>query len=311
VRLLGPGDEQALERFLRTQSDSSLLMLSNLASAGIEDLGEDYQGSYAAAFSGQDITSVAAHYWNGCLLLQAPNGGAELAALALAASGRPLKGILGPAPQVAALRRELKLLSQPCRIQNDEDLMGVDFAALRVPEALESIDLRVRLARSSELDLLVNWRVAFAAEALGDKDSPDLRAQTRAEIARWQAAKVNLVLEQRGRLVATCSIIADYGTSIQLGTVWTPPPLRGRGFARCLVAGALLRARGKGKTRAVLITSNPAAKRAYRAVGFQVLGAYSLVLFRDALRFTLPKPPMSLAQPKARQGQLAKTRGAA
>jgi RimJ/RimL family protein N-acetyltransferase len=286
-------------------------MLSNLASAGIEDFGEDYQGSYAAAFSGRDITSVAAHYWNGCLLLQAPNGGAELAALALAASRRPLKGILGPAPQVAALRRQLKLLSQPCKIQNDEDLMGVDFAALRVPEALESIDLRVRLARSSELDLLANWRVAFAAEALGDKDNPDLRAQTRAEIARWQAAKVNLVLEQRGRLVATCSIIADYGTSIQLGTVWTPPPLRGRGFARCLVAGALLRARGKGKTRAVLITSNPAAKRAYRAVGFQVLGAYSLVLFRDALRFTLPKPPMSLAQPKARQGQLAKTRGAA
>ena len=311
MRLLVPGDEQALERFLRMQSDSSLLMLSNLASAGIEDFGEDHQGSYAAAFSGRDITSVAAHYWNGCLLLQAPKGGAELAALALAASGRPLKGILGPAPQVAALRRELKLLSQPCRIQNDEDLMGVDFAALRVPEALESIDLRVRLARSSELDLLVNWRVAFAVEALGDKDSPDLRSQTRAEIARRQAAKVNLVLEQRGRLVAACSIIADYETSIQLGTVWTPPPLRGRGFARCLVAGALLRVRGKGKTRAVLITSNPAAKRAYRAVGFQVLGAYSLVLFRDALRFTLPKPPLSLARPKECQGQLAKTRGAA
>lgn len=311
MRLLRPGDEQALERFLKTQSDSSLLMLSNLASAGIEDSGGDYQGSYAAAFSGKDVTSVAVHCWNGCLLLQAPEDGSALAALALSASGRSLKGILGPAAQVARLRREMKLLSQPCGTQDDEDLMGLDLATLRVPEALESIDQRVRLARSSELDLLLNWRVAFAEEALGAKNSPGLRMQAREEIARWQAAKVNLVLEHRGRLVASCCIIADHGTSLQLGAVWTPPALRGRGFARCLVAGALCRARDKGKTRAVLITANPAARRAYQALGFQVLGAYSLVLFRDALRFILPKPPVPLVQPETRQGQLAKTRGAA
>lgn len=311
MRLLRAGDEQALARFLRTHSDSSLLILSNLAASGLEDRGARYQGSYAASFCGRNIAAVAAHYGNGWLLLQAPEQGGALASLALAASGRPLRGLLGPAAQVAALRRDLKLRVQPCSFQSDENLMGLDLADLVLPAALESRDLRVRLARSSELDLLINWRVAFVQEALNAEENEALRAQAREEVARWQTEKGNLVLERRGRLVASCSVIGDHEASLQLGAVWTPRALRGRGFARCLIAGTLARARDKGKRRAVLITSNPAAERAYQAVGFQVLGAYSLVHFKTPLQFALPKPPQPMSRAAPRQAQLAKSRGAA
>ena len=311
MRLLRAGEERALERFLAAHSDSSLLMLSNLQAAGLEDRGARYQGSYAACFHGRAIAAAAAHYGNGMLLLQAPVSAARLAALAMAASGRPVKGLLGPSDQVAALRRELRLQDQACELDTEEDLMALDLFALQVPQALQGGDLRVRLARSSELDLLANWRVTFAEEALGARNGPELRAQAREEVARWQAAKANLVLAYQGRLVASCAVIGGYGPSLQLGAVWTPPALRGRGFARCLVAGALQRGRDNGKTRAVLITSNPAARRAYLKVGFRKAGEQSLVIFGEPLELTLPRPSLLLRQPSIREAELAKSRGAA
>jgi predicted GNAT family acetyltransferase len=67
---------------------------------------------------------------------------------------------------------------------------------------------------------------------------------------------------------------------VQLGGVYTPAELRGRGYAKCSVAGSLLAAREGGATRAVLFTQNPSAARSYEAVGFRALGQYGLVLLR-------------------------------
>ncbi len=70
---------------------------------------------------------------------------------------------------------------------------------------------------------------------------------------------------------------------VQIGGVWTPPPLRGLGYGRCVVAGALLAARRAGVTRAVLFTDddNHGARRAYAAIGFDLVGDYGLVLLAD------------------------------
>jgi predicted GNAT family acetyltransferase len=61
--------------------------------------------------------------------------------------------------------------------------------------------------------------------------------------------------------------------------VYTPPELRGRGFARAAVAASLLEARAEGAARAVLFTSSGAAARAYEALGFVRAGSFGLVLF--------------------------------
>jgi len=67
---------------------------------------------------------------------------------------------------------------------------------------------------------------------------------------------------------------------VQLGGIYTPPALRGRGFARCAVAASLLAARERGASRAVLFTGNPNAVRTYEALGFARVGDYSIVLLR-------------------------------
>ena len=68
---------------------------------------------------------------------------------------------------------------------------------------------------------------------------------------------------------------------VQIGGVWTPPEWRGRGYARAVVAGALLDGKAEGATRGVLFTdiANLSAQRAYYALGFEVIGDYGIILF--------------------------------
>jgi predicted GNAT family acetyltransferase len=66
---------------------------------------------------------------------------------------------------------------------------------------------------------------------------------------------------------------------VQVGGIYTPPALRGRGLARAAVALHLAEARNTGVSRAVLFAASPAAARAYTAIGFQPNGSFALVLF--------------------------------
>src|SRR3546814_5637873 len=70
---------------------------------------------------------------------------------------------------------------------------------------------------------------------------------------------------------------------VQIGNVWTPPELRGRGYARAVVAGALQYARRRGVADAILFTGddNHAAQQAYVALGFTRIGDYAILLFAD------------------------------
>ena len=62
--------------------------------------------------------------------------------------------------------------------------------------------------------------------------------------------------------------------------IYTPPKLRGRGYAKLAVAASLVVARERGASRAVLFTGNPSAVRTYEALGFRRVGDYALVLLR-------------------------------
>lgn len=57
--------------------------------------------------------------------------------------------------------------------------------------------------------------------------------------------------------------------------------LRGRGYARAAVAASLRLAQARGVKRSILFTAetNRAARRAYAALGYEVIGDFGLVLF--------------------------------
>lgn len=85
------------------------------------------------------------------------------------------------------------------------------------------------------------------------------------------------------QIVAYAAYNAALPEIVQIGGVWTPPELRGRGYGRAVVAASLLAARDDGVQRAVLFTGerNVAAQRAYAALGFRRIDDWGIVLFSD------------------------------
>ncbi|HKX19078.1 MAG TPA: GNAT family N-acetyltransferase, partial [bacterium] len=78
VRVLHPGDEAALDAFLATHAETSMFLRANARSAGLTDRGKPMQATYVAALDAGRITGVAAHCWNGMVLVQAPSQAAAV-----------------------------------------------------------------------------------------------------------------------------------------------------------------------------------------------------------------------------------------
>jgi ribosomal protein S18 acetylase RimI-like enzyme len=279
---LEPGDEKALERFLRRHVESSMLLLSNLSLAGLAFDGHPYQGEYFAAMDGDAIRGVVAHAWNGMVVCQAPDHTGQLAMVAVTETGRAIAGLVGPWHQVVEIRAELGLAGRPTALDSCEDLFALDLSALLVPEQLRAGEWVVRPPRPDEHDRLVAWRLAYRIEALGEVDGPKLREGSADDVERLISQKTQFVLIVDNEMVAAASFNAGLPDLVQIGGVWTPPELRGRGYGRAVVAGALQLAVASGVRRATLFTDveNEPAQHAYRGLGFVPIGHYGLVLFK-------------------------------
>ena len=279
TRIAGPRDREAVLHFLEQHPDSTLFLRGNLQRVGLEDRGQRYQGTYAAAFEGDTVKAVAAHYWNGALIMEAPDHLAAVLSAAVGASGRAVLGLLGRCDQVRAARALLDLSAVTPTLESEEALFALDLAQLRVPAPLAEGRVTCRLPREDELPLLVDWRCDYRIETLGASPGEDLRQHCQAEIHALQAEEQHWVLTLEDRPVAYSAFNSTVDDCVQVGGVWTPPEQRGRGHARAVVAGSLLVAREGGATRSVLFTENPAAERAYRSIGFEEVGDYGVLLF--------------------------------
>lgn len=277
LRVLAPGDEAVLESLLARHPDSSMFLRSNVMAAGLEDRGRRQQGTYVGAFDRGTLVAVAAHCWNGTMLVQAPVHADTVALEAARRSGRAVHGLLGPWEQVVAARHALGLDETPTARSTREELCSLALSDLVRPEVLDTPRITCRHTRDDELAQLVQWRVAFARQSLGE--TLDL-GQARDEIQHWHDSGSAWVLERSGRPVSFSAFNARLPDIVQIGGVYTPPAERNRGYGRAVVAGSLIEARNSGVRRAVLFAEDPAAQKAYRALGFQSAGNYGLVIFR-------------------------------
>ena len=279
IRVLRPGDEAALEEFLAPRALTSMFLRSNARAAGLLDRGEPMQATYAAAFEEGRLVAVAGHCWNGNLILQAPRETGAVAREALRASGRKLTALSGPWEQVLGARAELGLESRPTLTRDRDALFDLDLAALVVPPPRPSLECR--RPERHELQACAEWRYAYMIETGFGVASPELRAAAYQSVDQLHDLGDDWVLVDGGRLVAYSAFNARLPDIVQVGGVFTPLELRGRGYGRRVVAGSLLAARAGGATRAVLFTfeTNLQAVRAYQALGFVRRGDYGLMFF--------------------------------
>src|SRR3954463_16667747 len=101
LRQLAEPDRVALEHLLASAPEHTMFLRSNLRSAGFDYTGRVYQGDYFGACDARGLQGVAAHYWNGNVLLYAPDEHA-LTCIALGLARvlrRPLAGVIGPLQQ--------------------------------------------------------------------------------------------------------------------------------------------------------------------------------------------------------------------
>ncbi len=282
IRVLQPGEEAALEAFLLPRIETSMFLLGNMRAAGLVDGDEFMQGAYVAAFDGDQIAGVVAHYWNDNLILQAPVQVEVLCRAASVASGRRIGGLLGPAAQVQEARDALDLDEETIKLDQTEYLYSLALADLLVPEGLRSGRLVGRRIRPGDVGQVTEWLVAFGLESLGDEDSPRLWERVRADVERKQEQGLTWILEDRGRPVSTSGFNTMTAEAVQIGGVFTPPELRGRGYGRAVVASSLLDARAEGVESSILFTGveNVAAQRCYEALGYRHIGDYRLLLVR-------------------------------
>ena len=279
VRRLTPDDRPVLDAFLDGHRATSVYLRANLFHTGIRDGPKPYCGLYVGAFAGDALTDVAAHYWNGMIILQAPARPAELALAAARESARAVNGLLGPWPQVEAAEKVLEPGRKRLGEVAPDFLYRVFLDDLAAPEALSSGRVVCRRARDGDLNTLVAWRREFDLHTIGTPEHSISDAANRGRLADMIRAGRLWVLEEAGRLVsmAGLTVLPDMA---KVGNVFTPVEARSRGYGRAAVAGSLLDVREAGATEAVLFTQskNRPAQRAYESLGFERIGDFGMVM---------------------------------
>ncbi|HET8660765.1 MAG TPA: GNAT family N-acetyltransferase [Micromonosporaceae bacterium] len=127
---------------------------------------------------------------------------------------------------------------------------------------------RLREATPADRDLLVEWVDAFIREALPDDPPGDPAGPVDGRLAR---GGLLWVWEAGGEPVSTAYLTVPVVGVTRVSGVYTPPRLRGRGYASACVALMSQRALDAGALACMLYTdlSNPTSNKIYQAIGYR------------------------------------------
>lgn len=152
-----------------------------------------------------------------------------------------------------------------------EDSMGL-FSLESVASDLPRTSGSGRFAQSDDADLLDRWISDFRREAVPN-DPPAPPGAGAAAVARGMT---HFWTESNGTPVSFANYGRDLGDYISIGPVYTPPELRGHGYATALVAEMSSLALSQGRKGLTLFTdlSNPTSNKIYERIGFKRIGTF-------------------------------------
>lgn len=250
-----------------------MFALSNLRRYGMSG-GHPRAMQFWISWKAGQIADLLPLSQEGMLFPQCPTGpwGQVKAVL----SGTAVKGILGDARQVAALRTVLRLPQQG-GLDSEEPLYTLSLDNLRVPDYS---GFTLRPLSFVPQGLIIGWRCAYLQEVL-PMPGEDFEQKAKDDVDSYIAADTHRVLCQGDTPVAMTGFNAVLPDAVQIGAVYTPPDLRSRGFARRAVALHLQEARQSGVTNAILFSASRQASKAYEAIGFTRSGDFTILVFEE------------------------------
>ena len=275
IRELGPDDSDAIEALLTARIDQAMFPLVNLRDHGFAN--GTFPSPHEHAIRIWRLGTSLIALTRAGMILPLLDGSPDLAGLRTALHGLTVTGAVGPAASARPILATLGIDHLPTTSNRDEPGFTLDLTHLVLPD-LPGTTLRP--IAPDDLPLLTSWRETYIGEVLG-QTGPTAKARAEAELAAYLLKDSHRLLLHHGRPVAMTGFNATLPEIVQIGGVYTPADLRGRGYARHAVALHLAEARGKGTARAVLFAANDAAARAYRAIGFRRAEDFTLFLLKN------------------------------
>lgn len=278
TRVLEPSDLDAALAVLDREPVANAFVTSRVQVAGLDPwrLGGEMWGWYehgaltSLCYAGANLVPI-------CANPRAVRAFADRARRA----GRRCSSIVGPAESTAQLWRLLEPSWGPAReVRTHQPLMVTD----RLPDPADvTPDPYVRRIRKDEMETIMPACVAMFTEEVGVSPlAGDGGLLYQARVAELVGSGRSFArLDADGRVLFKAEIGAATPHACQIQGVWVAPEHRGRGLAVPGMAAVLRYALADVAPVASLYVNdfNTAARRTYRRVGFQEVGAFMSVLF--------------------------------
>jgi uncharacterized protein len=264
VRLDDPAEflEAAGPMLLTDEARHNLLLGVSATAVHSHDLYPDYF-AWIVVDEGEPVAAATrTPPYN--LALSASRSTAALELLAAEIDDDP-PGVLGAQPEVDAFARAWS------------ERTGVTLE-LRVAQGLYALEQvqpvpaaagRMRLQEAADTEVLVDWLLAFEAEALPSPSGDEERAR-RIVAHRLDAERAGFMLWEDGEVVSVSGFGGETPHGIRIGPVYTPPERRGRGYATALVAELSSKLLAEGRRWCFLYTdlANPTSNAIYERIGY-------------------------------------------
>jgi predicted GNAT family acetyltransferase len=199
------------------------------------------------------------------LLVAKPRFDAALEALARAIDD-DLPGVTGACPEVDVFAAAWTARTGT-HLRTEFEQRIYALTRVRPPRPVAGT---ARLARADDRALLLEWYRAFSVEALHEDEPDDERIATIVD-RRLRGDGPRIVLWDDGGVVSLAGVGGETPHGTRIGPVYTPPGLRGRGYASALVAAVSAEELAAGRRFCFLYTdlANPTSNRIYTAIGYE------------------------------------------
>jgi len=210
------------------------------------------------------------------------DGGVEKLAGSILHSGVHLKGVIACCPVAAAFasgwERLANVTSRVHMRERDYVLREVLFAG--------SASGYLKPATAEEFDLVSKWALSFHSEVRMPQETADVEVGIRNKIDKGDVC----LWVDKGEPVAMAGVNGLTRRGARIGLVYTPPELRGRGYATACVAHLSQRLLNSGREFCALSTdlANPVSNHIYQKVGYRPVIDFDQYEFKVAPAAKVP-----------------------
>ena len=181
--------------------------------------------------------------------------------------GRPLTGVNGYIEAAESFAANWQAATPGGQVAVERRLRLYRLGDLVAPEPAP--DGTGRIATDADAKLAADWFTAFAEEVRDAGAGEDHAVAVRDKLSHQGI----LLWEAGGRPVSLAGVTRQVVGMIRVGPVYTPPELRGHGYASAVTAEVSRRAREAGADEVLLYTdlANPTSNSIYQNIGYRAV----------------------------------------